>query len=142
MLSRAISVFILLVVVITAFLESKGIVRYILTLLLLMITTMNYLVIYLVSQELGVLVHFYPLFVVEQYGDHGAFYPDLGQISLFVMLILWKREVIKYLRNSRLITNRLLEHLVVLTERIKNTMRSSKKLRDKLKLIVPKEHDR
>jgi len=126
MLSRAISVLILLVVVITAFLENKGIVRYVLTLLLLIIATMNYLVVYLISHEHRVSVHVYPLFIVEQCGDYGSFYPDFGQISLLVVLILWRREVVEYLRNFKLVASRLLERLIVLKERVKNTMRGSR----------------
>jgi hypothetical protein len=54
-------------------------------------------IIYAVTRS-GVSVYIYPLFIVEHYENYGAFYPDLGQISLLFVLLLWRREIVKYVR--------------------------------------------
>jgi len=97
LLSQIIALIVLVVVIIAAFFEIKGIIRDLIAYMLLLIALINYYIIYAVTRS-GVSVYIYPLFIVEHYGNYGAFYPDLGQISLLFVLLLWRREIVKYVR--------------------------------------------
>ncbi|MFZ8782673.1 MAG: hypothetical protein ACO2OR_01625 [Desulfurococcaceae archaeon] len=115
LLSRAISVFIVVAIATSAIFEIKGIIRDVITTLLLLIAIMNYLAVYYVSVERAVKVHLYPLVVVEEYGNYGALYPDISQISLLTILLLWRREIARRIRGLRYFVD-------TLTQRIKNAL--------------------
>lgn len=100
LLSQIIAILILLVIIIVALFEIQGIVRDVLTVMFLMLMIINYGVIYAVAES-GVSITIYPLTIVEQYDPYGSIYPDLGQISLLIILIMWRRELLKYLKLLR-----------------------------------------
>jgi glucan phosphoethanolaminetransferase (alkaline phosphatase superfamily) len=100
LLSQIIAILILLVIIIVALFEIQGIVRDVLTVMFLMLMIINYGVIYAVAES-GVSIAIYPLTIVEQYDPYGSIYPDLGQISLLFILIMWRRELLKYLKLLR-----------------------------------------
>ena len=100
LLSQIIAILILLVIIIVALFEIQGIVRDVLTVMFLMLMIINYGVIYVVAES-GVSIAIYPLTIVEQYDPYGSIYPDLGQISLLFILIMWRREILKYLKLLR-----------------------------------------
>jgi len=99
-LSQIIAVLVLLVIVVVAIFEVRGVVRDVLTFMLFMLITINYGIVYAMSKS-GVSITIYPLFLTEQYNAYGSLYPDLGQISLLLILIMWRRELIKYFKNLR-----------------------------------------
>jgi len=111
LLSRAIAVFIVVVIVMFAIFEVKGVIRDVITALLLLIAIMNYLAVYHVSVERAVKVRLYPLVIVEEYGNYGALYPDISQISLLTILLLWRREVVRRIRGLKYFIDALTQHI-------------------------------
>jgi hypothetical protein len=115
LLSRTVAVLIVVAIIMFAIFEIKGIIRDVITALLLLIAIMNYLAVYYVSVERAVKVHLYPLVVVEEYGNYGALYPDISQISLLTTLLLWRREVVRRIRGLKYFVD-------TLTQRIKDAL--------------------
>jgi len=99
-LSQIIAVLVLLIIVLIAIFDVRGVVREVLTLMLLISIIINYGIVYAVSKS-GVSITIYPLFITEQYNAYGSFYPDLSQISLLLILIMWRRELLKILKTFK-----------------------------------------
>jgi len=106
-LSLYISIIVVVVITIYALFDAKRkIVKYVLTLLLLLLTLFNYSYIYIVSTKAVLCnpqyeITILPLVILEKTDLGGVVYPDLGQISIILLFILWLGEIKNLIKHRR-----------------------------------------
>lgn len=96
-LSRLIAVLILILAFIYALFETTRTPRLIMSILLVLITLMHYIILLHVSSYVE--IYFYPLVIVESTSNGSVFYIDFGQLSVILLIVLW-RDKVKLLINK------------------------------------------
>ncbi|MEM0003780.1 MAG: hypothetical protein QXE10_00990 [Desulfurococcaceae archaeon] len=96
-LSRLIAVLILILAFIYALFETRRTPRLIISILLVLITLMHYIILLHVSSYVE--IYFYPLVIVESTSNGSVFYVDFGQLSVILLIALW-RDKAKLLINK------------------------------------------
>ena len=102
LLGRLIAVLVLVLVFIYALFEPRKRLRLIISLLLAMIIIAHYFILLSISSY--AVVSLYPLIVVESTTNGSVFYVDFGQLSIIILITLWRHEVkslITRLKGSR-----------------------------------------
>ena len=46
-------------------------------------------------------VSIYPLIIIESLGEYSVFYPDIGQLAIILLVLMWRGEIRNYIRKSR-----------------------------------------
>lgn len=89
----------LIILIVVSFFEVKGLVKWIISILLVSFIIVHYMITLYISQYVELRV--YPLFIVESTVKGSAFYLDYGQLSFISILIAWRKEI-KLLIEKRL----------------------------------------
>lgn len=85
------------IVILLAVLRMNRPVKTALSVLAMLLTTIHYLILLEISSY--VVIHIYPLFIVEEAyirsigSTRGVFYPDVGQLSILLLILVWRREL-------------------------------------------------
>ncbi|MEM4490300.1 MAG: hypothetical protein QW816_01690 [Desulfurococcaceae archaeon] len=90
LLSRLLAILLITVVFIHALFDSKKI-RLITSTILVLIGGLHYAVLFSISRY--VVITIYPLIIVEHSDAGSAFYLDFGQLSIILLLILWRDRI-------------------------------------------------
>lgn len=91
---------VLIVVLIFVFslFELKGLVKVFFTAVALILIALHYIVIYNISHYEGVAL--YPFIILEETDIGGSISPDIGQIAILALIILWRRELLGLLQRK------------------------------------------
>jgi hypothetical protein len=47
-------------------------------------------------------VSIYPLIIIESLGEYSVFYPDIGQLAIILLVLMWRGEIRNYIRKLRI----------------------------------------
>lgn len=83
---------VLILLVILSFFELKGVIKFVVSFLLLMILVIHYLIVLYLLEYLDISI--YPLLIVEHSKDGSAFYFDYGQLALIALMLTWREKTI------------------------------------------------
>lgn len=96
-IQQIVGVLIIVVVAILAFFRVTGQVRNVLTTLLATIALLHYVLLFALSASVE--IRLFPFFIVESKyipavnSVESSLYPDIGQISVTSIAVLWRREI-------------------------------------------------
>lgn len=102
-----ISILIMAAAAIYALFELRRTIKTILSYILVFIAVFHYVYLYLVytsvySCRVPYQVSIYPLVIIESLGEYSVFYPDIGQLVVILLLLMWRSEIKSYIRRSRI----------------------------------------
>lgn len=96
-LSQILCILLLLLLVMGTLFDIKNTAKKLLTILVTLATMLHYYVLYRVS--LYEYVFLYPLIVIEENtSEYSAVSPDLGQILVILLLVIWRKEIVRILK--------------------------------------------
>lgn len=90
-LGRLIAIGLMVLVVIIALFSLKGFIRTIISCILLIIAMAHYTVLALSTRYVNITI--LPLLIVERYREYSVFYVDYGQLSILLLLLLWRNKI-------------------------------------------------
>lgn len=96
-LSTIIAIMIFVTLLIYAMLGSRRYVKIVLSFLLITTSIAHYNILVYLLQYLKISVSIYPFIIIESAQQGSVLYPDIGQISLLTLVIMWRSKVREYL---------------------------------------------
>lgn len=90
LLSRMIAVLLIAAAFIYALFDSKKM-RLITSIILVLTGGLHYVVLFSISRYVDIII--YPLVVIERSNSGSVFYLDLGQLSVVLLLMLWRDKI-------------------------------------------------
>lgn len=94
-LGRLIALSLMTLVVVIALFSLRGFVRAIVSCILLIITITHYALLALNTRYVNITI--LPFLIVERYREYSVFYVDCGQVSILLLLLLW-RDKVKFIK--------------------------------------------
>lgn len=96
--SGVVGVLIVVLLFVLSLFELKGLAKIFFTAVALILITLHYIVIYNISHYEGVVL--YPFIILEETDIGGSISPDIGQIAILALIILWRRELLGLLQGG------------------------------------------
>ncbi|MEM4718328.1 MAG: hypothetical protein QXE81_06215 [Desulfurococcaceae archaeon] len=95
MLSISVAIMIFIVLLIYAILGLRKYIKVVISILLIAISISHYNILIYLLRYLK--ISLYPFIIVESTEQGSVLYPDIGQISLLIVVIIWRDKVREYL---------------------------------------------
>lgn len=96
--SGVIGVLIVVLLFIFSLFELKGLVKIFFTAVALILITLHYIIIYNVSRYERLAL--YPFAILEETDIGGSISPDIGQVTILALIILWRKELLGLLQGK------------------------------------------
>ena len=96
--SGVIGVLIVVLLFIFSLFELKGLVKIFFTVVALILITLHYIIIYNVSHYERLTL--YPFTILEETDIGGSVSPDIGQVTILALIILWRKELLGLLQGK------------------------------------------